>query len=136
MFDHLRSTGYVVQRKHRDFVLREPQALWTVQGLAKACGIHRNQAGKAISELLDYGYMTRDDLRRIGQFGGFAYALRLPNGLTPQAKRKLKERLKEKHIDLEDLKQRALRYLSEKELKDVLMEIEEEENKSDVRKIP
>lgn len=122
LFDHLRRFGYVVDRMHRDFSIKEPQATWTVQGVASAIGIHRNQAGKALAELAEFGYLTRDDLRRIGQFGGFAYALRLPTNLTPQAKRKLKDRLKDKHEDLAELRRRALRYLSEAELKDLLMD--------------
>jgi predicted transcriptional regulator len=122
LFDHLRRFGYVVERIHRDFSVKEPQATWTVQGVASALGIHRNQAGKALAELADFGYLTRDNLRRIGQFGGFAYALRLPTDLTPQAKRKLKDRVKDKHEDLAELRRRALRYLSEAELKELLMD--------------
>ncbi len=123
LFDHLRRFGYVAERALRDFTVTEPWATWTVQGVASAIGIHRNQAGKALAELMDFGYLTREDLRRrIGQFGGFAYALRLPTDLSPQAKRKLKDLLKEKHQDLADLTQRALRYLSEAELKELLME--------------
>ena len=121
LFDHLRRFGYMAERTHRDFSIKEPQATWTVQGVAAALGIHRNQAGKALAELADFGYLTRDDLRRIGQFGGFAYALRLPTDLTPQAKRKLKERLKDKHRDLAELRRRAVRYLSEAELKELLL---------------
>jgi predicted transcriptional regulator len=122
LFDHFRRFGFVVERMHRDFSIKEPQATWTVQGVASAIGIHRNQAGKALAELAEFGYLTRDDLRRIGQFGGFAYALRLPTNLTPQAKRKLKDRLKDKHEDLAELRRRALRYLSEAELKELLMD--------------
>ena len=132
LFDHLRRFGYVVERTHRDFSVREPQATWTVQGVASAFGIHRNQAGKALTELTDFGYLTREDLRRIGQFGGFAYALRLPTALSPQAKRKLKDRLKEKHQDLSELRRRALRYLSEAELKELLMEEERRSSDDDL----
>jgi predicted transcriptional regulator len=132
LFDHLRRFGYVAERAHRDFTVSEPWATWTVQGVASAIGIHRNQAGKALAELMDFGYLTREDLRRrIGQFGGFAYALRLPTDLSPQAKRKLKELLKEKHQDLSELRQRALRYLSETELNGLLMEEKPERNNGD-----
>jgi predicted transcriptional regulator len=122
LFDHLRRFGYIAERTHRDFSVKEPRATWTVQAVAAALGIHRNQAGKALGELTDFGYLAREELRRIGQFGGFAYALRLPTDLTPQAKRTLKDKLREKHQDLSDLKQRALRYLSEAELKELLMD--------------
>ncbi len=47
LLDHIRRFGYLVERHHGDFVIREPQATWTVQGVATALGIHRNQAGRA-----------------------------------------------------------------------------------------
>jgi hypothetical protein len=122
LFDHLRKFGYIVERAYTGFRITEPRATWTVQGVASALGIHRNQAGKALAELTEFGYLSRDDLRRIGQFGGFAYALRLPIDLSPQAKRKLKDRLRERHMDLAELSRRALRYLSEPELKELLLD--------------
>lgn len=67
LFDHLRRFGYVVERTHRDFSVKEPQATWTVQGVAFALGNHCNQAGKTLAELTDFGYLMREDLRRIGQ---------------------------------------------------------------------
>ena len=123
--DHIRRFGYMAERHHGDFVISEPQATWTVQGVASALGIHRNQAGRALGDLTDLGYMAREDLRRHGQYGGFAYALRLPADLSPQGKAKLKKLLKDKHIDLEELKNRALRYLSEEELDEILMQADD-----------
>jgi hypothetical protein len=125
LYDHLRRFGHMVTRNVRsDLNFSELSATWTVRGVASACGIQRNQAGKALAELVEYGWLTRDDLRRIGQFGGFSYSLRLPENLSPQGKFKLKKKLKEKHGDLEDLKQRALRYLDQAELDETLMKTE------------
>jgi len=125
LIDHIRRFGYVAERHHGAFTSSEPKATWTVQGVATALGIHRNQAGRALGDLTELGYLIREDLRRHGQYGGFAYALRLPADLTPQGKAKLKKLLHDKHIDLEELKSRALRYLSEEELDEILMQADD-----------
>jgi len=75
-----------------------------------------------LGELTELGYLIREDLRRHGQYGGFAYALRLPDDLTPQGRAKLEKLLHDKHSDLEEWKERALRYLSEDELNEILMQ--------------
>jgi predicted transcriptional regulator len=123
---HLRVFGYVVERNHGNFTVTEPQATWTVQGLANACGIGRNQAGKALADLVDLGYVRREDLRRNGQYGGFAYALRLPTDLTPQGKHRLKTKLKDKHVDLAEWTNRASRYLSQEELDEIFMVLDKD----------
>jgi predicted transcriptional regulator len=128
---HLRAFGYVVERNHGNFTVTEPQATWTVQGLANACGIGRNQAGKALADLVDLGYLRREDLRRNGQYGGFAYALRLPTDLTPQGKHRLKTKLKDKHVDLAEWTNRASRYLSQEELDEIFMVLDKDDREGE-----
>ena len=41
--------------KYEDFAINEAQTIWTVQGVASAVGIHRNQAGETLAELNEYG---------------------------------------------------------------------------------
>ena len=57
-------------------------AHWTVAGLGHAMGVNRDTAGKALHELVEGGWVRREDPRNKGQFGGIDYCLTVPASVT------------------------------------------------------
>jgi hypothetical protein len=55
---------------------------WTVAGLGHAMGVNRDTAGKALHELVEGGWVRREDPRKTGQFGGIDYVLVMPTTVT------------------------------------------------------
>ncbi len=53
-------------------------AHWTVAGLGHALGVNRDTAGKALQELVEGGWVRREDPRNKGQFGGIDYCFTIP----------------------------------------------------------
>ena len=106
-------------------------AHWTVAGLGYAMGVNRDTAGKALQELVEGGWVRREDPRNKGQFGGIDYCFTIPTTVTCAAKAKVAEGLRRRGVEFKTYEWRtAARVLDEQELKrvqhDVQLEIETE----------
>ena len=103
----------------------ELTAHWTVQGLGYAMGTDRVTAGKAVKELVEGGWIRRENLRNKGQFGGMDYTLCVPGGITQGAKRRVAEKLKKRGVEYRGYEWRkASRCLSESEIERVHQDVE------------
>jgi hypothetical protein len=107
-------------------------AHWTVAGLGHALGVNRDTAGKALQELVEGGWVRREDPRNKGQFGGIDYCFTIPTTVTCAAKAKVAEGLRRRGVEFKTFEWRtAARVLDEQELKrvqhDVQLEIATEQ---------
>jgi hypothetical protein len=107
-------------------------AHWTVAGLGYAMGVNRDTAGKALQELVEGGWVRREDPRNKGQFGGIDYCFTIPTTVTCAAKAKVAEGLRRRAVEFKTFQWRtAARVLDEQELKrvqhDVQLEIATEQ---------
>jgi hypothetical protein len=107
-------------------------AHWTVAGLAYALGVNRDTAGKSLKELVDGGWLRREDPRNKGQFGGIDYSLSIPATVTQADRYKVAEGLRRRGVEFKGYESRiAERVLDEAEIRriksDVDMEIETEQ---------
>jgi hypothetical protein len=74
-------------------------AHWTVAGLAYAMGVNRDTAGKALQELVEGGWVRREDSRNKGQFGGIDFSFVVPAAVTQADKAKVMEGLKKRGVE-------------------------------------
>jgi hypothetical protein len=107
-------------------------AHWTVAGLGYAMGANRDTAGKALKELLEGGWIRREDPRNKGQFGGIDYCFAVPTTVTQADKLKVTEGLKQRGVEYRGYEFRtAARVLEDHEIElvrqDVAMDIEIEQ---------
>ncbi len=100
-------------------------AHWTVGGLAYSLGVNRDTAGKALRELIEGGWVRREDSRNKGQFGGIDYSLCTPSTVTHSDKAKVRECLKKRGVEYRDFEWRtAARVLEENEIKRVRQDVD------------
>jgi hypothetical protein len=105
---------------------------WTVAGLAHSMGVNRDTAGKALKELIDGGWVRREDPRNRGQFGGIDYCFTIPTAVTCADKAKVAQGLKKRGVEYRGYALRAAaRVLTDEEIKrvkqDIGLEIETEQ---------
>ena len=110
----------------------ELTAHWTVHALGYAMGANRDTAGKAMKELMEGGWVRREDPRNKGQFGGIDYTLVVPNAVTQADRYKVAAGLKKRGIEYRGYEHRlATRVLEDEEIRrvrsDVDLEIEMEQ---------
>ena len=109
--------------------LAEPQqyilgARWTVAGLAHALGVNRDTAAKGMRELVQGGWVRRQDQRNMGQFGGLDYSLAVPASVTQADKVKVAEGLKQRGLAFGIYRWRtAARVLEDHEIQRVQQEV-------------
>jgi len=111
-------------------------AHWTVAGLGHALGVNRDTAGKALQELVEGGWMRREDPRNKGQFGGIDYCFTSPTTVTCADKAKVAEGLKRRGVEYRNYEWRtAARVLDEHEMQQVRqdVELEIETERADLR---
>ena len=100
-------------------------AHWTVAGLGYAMGVNRDTAGKALQELVEGGWVRREDPRNKGQFGGIDYCFTIPTTVTCAAKAKVAEGLRRRGVEFKTFEWRtAARVLDEQELKRVQHDVQ------------
>jgi hypothetical protein len=100
-------------------------AHWTVAGLGYALGVNRETAGKALHELVEGGWLRREDLRNKGQFGGIDYCFTIPTTVTQADKAKVKNGLKKRGVEFKSYEwQTAARVLDEQEIKRVQQDVQ------------
>ena len=107
-------------------------AHWTVAGLGYDMGLNRDSAGKALKELVEGGWVRREDSRNRDQFGGIDYSLRVPTSVTQADKLKVAEGLQKRGVEYKGYQWRtASRVLDDTEIdrvrQDVELEIETEQ---------
>ena len=98
LFDHARRCGIWVYPKHVSAAEANADndtdvanwiglgAQWTVDLLARTCGIGRNAAGAALKELVDLSWLRKSMKRHSGgQFTGFVYVLMPPPHILSEA---------------------------------------------------
>jgi hypothetical protein len=107
-------------------------AHWTVAGLASAMAVNRDTAGKALQELVDGGWVRRENPRNKGQFGGIDYCFTIPTAVTCADKAKVAQGLKKRGVEYRGYACRAAaRVLTDEEIKrvkqDIGLEIETEQ---------
>ena len=107
-------------------------AHWTVAGLGHAMGVNRDTAGKALQELVEGGWVRREDPRNKGQFGGIDFCFTTPTSITCADKARVAKGLKKRGVEYRNYEWRtAARVLNEHEMQqvqhDVQLEIETEQ---------
>ena len=106
-------------------------AHWTVAALGHAMGMNRDTAGKALHELIQGGWVRREDARDKGQFGGIDFCLTVPASTTQADRKRVAEGLKQRGVEYGTYRWRtAARVLADEEIKrvhlNILTEIETE----------
>ena len=97
---------------------------WTVAGLGHAMGVNRDTAGKSLHELVEGGWVRREDPRKMGQFGGIDYSLSVPTTVTQADKVKVAEGLRKRGVEFGIYHWRtADRVLEDHEIKRVIQEV-------------
>jgi hypothetical protein len=132
MFDHARRHGAwrprLVDPSRPELSEDQQYALtarWTVAGLAFATGVNRDTAGKALQELVEGGWLRREDRRNKGQFGGIDYSLVVPTTVTCADKAKVADSLKKRGVEFVGYRWRtAARVLDDQAIKRVQHDIQ------------
>ena len=92
-------------------------AHWTVAGLGHALGVNRDTAGKALQELVEGGWVRREDPRNKGQFGGIDFYLTTPTSVTCADRARVAVGLKKRGVEYRNYEWRtAARILNEHEM--------------------
>ena len=100
-------------------------AHWTVAGLGFALGVNRDTAGKALQELVEGGWLRREDPRNKGQFGGIDFCFTFPTAVTQADKAKVADGLKKRGVEYKSYEwQTAARVLDEQEIKRVQQDVQ------------
>jgi hypothetical protein len=100
-------------------------AHWTVAGLGYAMGVNRDTAGKSLQELVDGGWLRREDPRNKGQFGGIDYCFAVPGAVTQAVKAKVRESLKKRGVEFAGYRWRtATRVLADEDIERVQQDIQ------------
>jgi hypothetical protein len=100
-------------------------AHWTVAGLGYALGVNRDTAGKALQELVEGGWLRREDPRNKGQFGGIDFCFTTPSAVTQADKAKVVDGLKKRGMEFKSYEWRtAARVLDEQEIKRVQQDVQ------------
>jgi hypothetical protein len=96
-----------------------------VHGLGYATGTNRDTAGKALQELVEGGWVRREDCRNKGQFGGITYVLTVPASITHADKSRVANALKKRGVEYRDYEFRtAARVLGDEEIERVRQDVE------------
>jgi hypothetical protein len=96
-----------------------------VAGLGYVLGVNRDTAGKALHELVEGGWLRREDPRNKGQFGGIDFCFTTPSAVTQADKAKVVDGLKKRGMEFKSYEWRtAARVLDEQEIKRVQQDVQ------------
>jgi hypothetical protein len=88
-------------------------------------GVNRDTAGKALHELVEGGWVRRDDPRNKGQFGGIDYSFAVPTAVTQADKAKVMDGLKRRGVEYQTYAwQIAARVLDQREIQRVKQDVQ------------
>ena len=98
---------------------------WTVAGLAHALGVNRDTAGKVLQDLVEGGWLRREDSRNRGQYGGIDFCFTTPAAVTCADKAKVVDGLKKRGVEFKGYEYRtAARVLDEQEIEQAQQDIQ------------
>jgi hypothetical protein len=100
-------------------------AHWTVAGLGYSMGVNRDTAGIALQELVDGGWVRRENARNKGQFGGIDYSFGFPSSVTQADKCKVADGLRKRGVEYRGYEFRtAARILEDGEVQRVHQDVQ------------